>query len=156
MAVRGLSDTVATRLRKHHMKAFGVKVDIKDTKLKTISRQKQLDNPTNTADVIAAEAFSIIKGAWRMRDPIRMLTVTGINLCDEDQAQQLSLFADEDILAERTERAERAMDEIRSRFGSGSISYGSVIGNDIGLHPLSSLKKERERADVKGAGEEGS
>ncbi len=142
VAVRGLSDTVATRLRRHRMKAFGVKVDIKDTKLRTISRQKQLDNPTNTADVIAEEAFAIISREWKMRDPIRMLTVTGINLCDEDQAQQLSLFADEDILAERAEKAERAMDEIRARFGKGSIRYGSVIGNDIGLDPLSSLKKE--------------
>ena len=132
-AVTGLSDTVAARLRSHKMKAFGVKVDIKDPDLKVISRQQQLDNPANITDIIAETAMSIIRKSWKMRDPIRMLTITAINLCDENQAQQLSLFADENVLAEKGEKVERAMDDIRKKFGTDSIKFGSVIGNDIGL-----------------------
>lgn len=132
-AVTGLSDTVAARLRRHKMKAFGVKVDIKDPDLKVISRQQQLDNPANITDIIADTAMSIIRKSWKMRDPIRMLTITAINLCDENQAQQLSLFADENVLAEKGEKVERAMDDIRKKFGTDSIKFGSVIGNDIGL-----------------------
>lgn len=132
-AVMGLSDTVATRLRKHKMKAFGVKVDIKDPDFKVISRQRQLDNPTNLTEIIADTAMSIIKKSWRMRDPIRLITITAINLCDENQAQQLSLFSDENIMTEKSEKIERAMDDIREKFGSGAISFGSVINNDIGL-----------------------
>lgn len=132
-AVTGLSDTVAARLRRHKMKAFGVKVDIKDPDLKVISRQQQLDNPANITDIIAETAMSIIRKSWKMRDPIRMLTITAINLCDENQAQQLSLFADENVLAEKGEKVERAMDDIRKKFGTDSIKFGSVIGNDIGL-----------------------
>ena len=132
-AVTGLSDTVAARLRSHKMKAFGVKVDIKDPDLKVISRQQQLDNPANITDIIADTAMSIIRKSWKMRDPIRMLTITAINLCDENQAQQLSLFADENVLAEKGEKVERAMDDIRKKFGTDSIKFGSVIGNDIGL-----------------------
>lgn len=132
-AVTGLSDTVATRLRKHGLKAFGVKVDIKDPSLKVISRQQQLDNPTNVSEVIASSAIDTIKKSWRMRDPIRMLTITAINLCDENQAQQLSLFSNENVLAEKGEKVERAMDNIRKKFGTGAISFGSIINNDIGL-----------------------
>ena len=132
-AVTGLSDTVAARLRSHKMKAFGVKVDIKDPDLKVISRQQQLDNPANITDIIADTAMSIIRKSWKMRDPIRMLTITAINLCDENQAQQLSLFADENVLAEKGEKVERAMDDIRKKFGTDAIKFGSVIGNDIGL-----------------------
>ncbi|MDO4745054.1 MAG: DNA polymerase IV [Bacillota bacterium] len=131
--VLGLSDTVASRLRKYKMKAFGVKVDIKDPQFKVISRQMQLDNPTNLTEVIADTAMDIIAKHWRMRDPIRMLTVTAINLCDENQAQQLSLFAEENISTEKEEKAERAMDDIRKKFGDSAITFGSVIGNDIGL-----------------------
>lgn len=131
--VMALSDTVASRLRKYKLKAFGVKVDIKDPSFKVISRQMQLDNPTNLTEVIADTAMDIIMTHWRMRDPIRLITVTAINLCDENQAQQLSLFADENINTEKEERAERAMDDIRKKFGSGAISFGSVIKNDIGL-----------------------
>ena len=132
-AVTGLSDTVAARLRSHKMKAFGVKVDIKDPDLKVISRQQQLDNPANITDIIAETAMSIIRKSWKIRDPIRMLTITAINLCDENQAQQLSLFADENVLAEKGEKVERAMDDIRKKFGTDAIKFGSVIGNDIGL-----------------------
>ena len=132
-AVTGLSDTVAARLRSHKMKAFGVKVDIKDPDLKVISRQQQLDNPANITDIIAETAMSIIRKSWKMRDPIRMLTITAINLCDENQAQQLSLFTDENVLAEKGEKVERAMDDIRKKFGTDAIKFGSVIGNDIGL-----------------------
>ena len=132
-AVTGLSDTVAALLRSHKMKAFGVKVDIKDPDLKVISRQQQLDNPANITDIIADTAMSIIRKSWKMRDPIRMLTITAINLCDENQAQQLSLFTDENVLAEKGEKVERAMDDIRKKFGTDAIKFGSVIGNDIGL-----------------------
>lgn len=132
-AVIGLSDTVATRLRKHKMKAFGVKVDIKDPDFKVISRQQQLDNPTNLSEIIADTAMSIIRKSWRMRNPIRLITITAINLCDENQAQQLSLFSDENIMTEKGEKMERAMDNIREKFGSGAINFGSVINNDIGL-----------------------
>lgn len=131
--VTALSDTVASRLRKYQMKAFGVKVDIKDPQFKVISRQVQLDNPTNLTEVIASTAMDIIKKHWRMRDPIRLITVTAINLCDENQAQQMSLFADENINTDKEERAERAMDDIRQRFGDNAISFGSIIKNDIGV-----------------------
>ncbi len=131
--VIGLSDTVASRLRKYKMKAFGVKVDIKDPQFKVISRQVQLDNPTNLTEVIADTAMEIISKHWRIRDPIRMLTITAINLCDENQAQQLSLFADENVSTEKEEKAERAMDDIREKFGDSAISFGSVLKNDIGL-----------------------
>ena len=131
--VTALSDTVASRLRKYKMKAFGVKVDIKDPNFKVISRQVQLDNPTNLTEVIADTAMELIRKHWRMRDPIRLITVTAINLCDENQAQQLSLFADENINTDKEERAERAMDDIREKFGNSAISFGSVIKNDIGV-----------------------
>ncbi len=131
--VTALSDTVASRLRKHKMKAFGVKVDIKDPSFKVISRQVQLDNPTNLTEVIADTAMELIRKHWRMRDPIRLITVTAINLCDENQAQQLSLFAEENINTDKEERAERAMDDIREKFGNSAISFGSVIKNDIGV-----------------------
>jgi len=133
IAVTGLADTVATRLRKEKMKAFGVKVDIKNPSLKVISRQLQLDNPTNLAEIISDAALNIIRASWNMDSPVRMLTITAINLCDESQAQQLSLFSDENLLVEKGEKLERTMDSIREKFGSDAISFAAVMNNDIGL-----------------------
>ena len=137
-AVIALSDTVAVRLRQKKKKAFGVKVDIKDPSLKVISRQQQLDNPTNLAENIADAAVSIIEKSWNLRHPIRMLTVTAINLCPEDQAQQLSLFSSENIQNETGEKMERTMDDIRKKFGRNAITFGRIIKNDIGLESIKS------------------
>lgn len=137
-AVIALSDTVAVRLRQKKKKAFGVKVDIKDPSLKVISRQQQLDNPTNLAETLSDTAVSIIEKSWNLRHPIRMLTVTAINLCPEDQAQQLSLFSRENVQAETGEKMERAMDDIREKFGRDAITFGRIIKNDIGLESIKS------------------
>ena len=137
-AVIALSDTVAVRLRQKKKKAFGVKVDIKDPSLKVISRQQQLDNPTNLAENITDTAVSIIEKSWNLRHPIRMLTVTAINLCPEDQAQQLSLFSSENIQNETGEKMERTMDDIRKKFGRNAITFGRIIKNDIGLESIKS------------------
>ena len=47
--------------------------------------------------------------------------------------EQLSLFASENENHDKSESVERTMDEIRRKFGNGSIKFGRVIGNDIGV-----------------------
>ena len=132
-ALTDLSDTVAGRLRKYQLKAYGIKVDIKDTALKVVSRQKQFTKPTDLADEIREHAYEIVKEAWPEKKPIRMLTVTGINLADTNEDEQLSLFTEESESHEKSESVERTMDEIRKKFGNSSIKFGRVIGNDIGV-----------------------
>ncbi|MCB6993618.1 DNA polymerase IV [bacterium 210820-DFI.6.37] len=133
IAVTALSDTVASRLRKYQMKGFGIKVDIKDPNFKVISRQKQLDAPTNLSEEISHAAIEIIKASWRTRDPIRMLTITAINLCDESESEQLSLFDIGNRSREKGEKVERTIDDIRAKFGDKAITFGRVLNNDIGI-----------------------
>ncbi|MGN8713191.1 DNA polymerase IV [Hornefia butyriciproducens] len=132
-ALTRLSDTVAGRLRKYQLKAGGVKVDIKDTQLKTISRQTQLTRPTNLADELRRTAMELIRSFWPSQKPIRLITLTAISLCDETGEEQLSLFREENAAREKTESVERTMDAIRNRFGDSAIGFGQIIGNDIGI-----------------------
>lgn len=133
VAVTSLSDTVASRLRKYQMKGFGVKVDIKDPSFKVISRQKQLNNATNLSEEISTVALEIIQASWNLKNPIRLLTITAINLCDENESEQLTLFDQNNSKREKGEKTERTMDDIRAKFGDNAISFGSVINNDIGI-----------------------
>ncbi len=132
-AVAALSDTVASRLRKYQMKSFGVKVDIKDPHFKVISRQKQLDAPTNLSEEIARLAVEIIRSSWNLANPIRMLTITAIHLCDETESEQLSLFDMNAKSRERGEKVARTIDDIRAKFGGKSITLGRVLNNNIGV-----------------------
>ena len=132
-AVTALSDTVASRLRKYQMKAGGIKVDIKDPYFKSITRQKQLEVPTNLADEISRAAQGLILSSWNLNAKIRLLTVTGINLTDENDDQQLSLFLMDSEKREKAEKLERTIDEIRSKYGRKAVNFGQIIQNDIGI-----------------------
>jgi len=132
-AVTSLSDTVAGRLRKYQMKAYGVKVDIKDPSFHNISRQKQLSRPTHLATEIRQAAMEIIESSWRMADPIRLLTITAINLTDETADEQISLFDEPMPDREKGESIEKAMDDIRKKFGDSSITFGQLMDNDLGI-----------------------
>lgn len=133
IAVKALSDKVAGRLRQHGLKAGGVKIDIKDPYFKVISRQKQLDTTTWLAEEIAQAATELIRASWRAGAPIRMLTITAINLTDQLFQEQLSLFGADSSKREKAEKMELAMDEVRKKYGSGTIGFASVMSNDLGL-----------------------
>ena len=132
-AILSLSDTVAGRLRKYQLKCNGVKVDIRDPLFKTISRQKQLSAASNLAEEISEAALELICKTWNLKDPIRMLTVTGINLNDEQEAEQLSFFAAAQKNREKSESIERTLDDIRKKYGGSAITFGGILKNDIGI-----------------------
>lgn len=133
IAVKALSDKVAGRLRQHGLKAGGVKIDIKDPYFKVISRQKQLDTTTWLAEEIAQAAAELIRASWRAGAPIRMLTITAINLTDQLFQEQLSLFGSDSSKREKAEKMELAMDEVRKKYGNSTIGFASVMSNDLGL-----------------------
>ena len=137
-ALNALSDTVATRLRNYALKAGGVKVDIKDPSFTTISRQKKLDYHTNSTLDIYHEALNILTSCWNIDKPIRLITVTAINLEDEGISSQLCMFKDSD------DRLDNAMDSIRDRFGRESISFGQVLKDDIGITREGNIQDEKK------------
>ena len=131
-AVTALSDRVCSRLRRYGLKCRSVKAEIKDPDLRTISRQEGIRRPTDDPGTMSAAVIDLIKKSWRAEDPIRLLTVTAIDLCDRDQTEQLSIF-DADPADEQKKDIGRTLDEIRGKFGKNSIVFGSVIDNDLGI-----------------------
>lgn len=140
-AVIGLSDTVASRLRRYRLKARGVKTDTKDAYFKNISRQKQLPFATNITKEIAETAAELVKSSFPAGTEIRLITVTAINIEAENEDRQLSFF-DEAGPASRAadEKLERTIDVIREKFGKEAITYGQIIDNDIGIDTKDSGK----------------
>ncbi|SFO09017.1 DNA polymerase-4 [Eubacterium pyruvativorans] len=133
-AITSLSDTVSARLRKAGLRAGGVKVDIKDPSLVTISRQMKLDDPTDRAADIIRAAMDLIRGTVAPGSPIRLLTVTAIHLEEKNAPRQLNLFGALTSRAPETAGAsgqaedrtmEYTMDEIRRKFGRDAIGFAS-------------------------------
>lgn len=132
--VKALSDRVSARLRRHMMKAGGIKVEIKDPSFKVISRQTQLNSPTDISGDIYKTSLNIIRENWNLKDPIRLITVTAINLKDDSEPLQLDFFSAQDPHREKNQKIDKTLDAIRSRYGDSSITFGNIIGNDLGIH----------------------
>lgn len=132
-----LSDEVAARLRAHGLLCTAVQVLIKDTDLRSITRQAPLPAPTHLARDIARAAQALVEKNWPAQKPIRMLTVTALNLTDGTGARQLSWLEPEPQSDEKREKLEQSLDAIRKKYGKASIASASRLNSDLGLGPLS-------------------
>ena len=128
-----LSESVSARLRKHGFKCKVVEISIRDNGLNSITRQKRISQPTNITDEIVKAAFELFKKPYRWEHPIRSLGVRGSDLVMEDIPVQLDLF-DNQEKREKLERLDRAVDEIRRRFGYFSIQRAAMYQDKVLSH----------------------
>ena len=129
-----LSEEIGERLRRRGLRAATVSVTIKDPALRSISRQRTVSPPTDLGRELAGVAETIVLSEWGEGKPIRMLTVTAMNLVSGDGGEQIGLFdAERDRRHDKMERIEEAVDGIRGRFGSSALFRGAILGNDLGI-----------------------
>lgn len=137
LGITVLADTVATRMRRSGVKCYTVQLSIRNPSFKTISRQKPLLTPTFLAKELTDAAMEILEGCWNPNAPIRMLTLTGMNLVPADEApgEQLSLFEhSRQEERQKQEKLETTLDAIRAKFGKDAVSICGVLQNDIGVN----------------------
>jgi len=132
LGLRTLSESVAYRLRKHGKKCAGVQIAIKDPTFRTIDRQMSLHQPTHLTKDIFDAAHALVMRAWRVGVPIRLLSVTAIQLLDEDEGVQMSLFGQNGSDGKQ-EALEQMKDNLRRMYGKSIILPASTLGNDLGI-----------------------
>ncbi len=126
-----LSESIAVRMRKKGVKCTVVQVTIKDPDLHSIQRQEKLDSPTNLAKDITYKAMEIIRRSWNMKNPIRMLTVTGGGIVPENGAEQISFF--DEAKDPKRENLEKTIDAIRDKYGKDAVQNANIMNNDLGI-----------------------
>lgn len=127
-----LCDSVAHRLRRSGLRAWTVQVTIKDTDLKSITRQTTLSRATDLSSEMLTAAMTLTMA--NRPKAIRMLTVTVSGLTDQTTGEQISLFADEQLPdVDRQRRLEHTLDRLRDRYGWSSVRPGATLQNDLGI-----------------------
>lgn len=136
--VSAICENVATRMRKKRVKCWVVQIGVKDPNLKTITRQKTLTAPTHLSTELSTAAMELLRSCWNFNAPIRMLAVSGTSLVPEDASgEQLCLFSPVDVSGhDKREHLEAALDGIREKFGSDSVTTGALLHEDLGLSEL--------------------
>lgn len=119
-----LCDSAASRMRADGARAACVCVTIRANDFKNRSHQCRLENPTDISAQIFQTSKQLFAELWDRRTPLRLLGVT-LSEISREGYDQLSLFGGEG--RGKSQKLDRAMDAIRSRYGSGAIARGAVM-----------------------------
>lgn len=131
-----LCASIEKSLRKKEMLAISAAIGVKDSELEKHEYQTPLNFPTHSAHEIASQVFALFRQKYRWRRNIRAITVRTVKLTDSASGVQVSFFDGN----EKHKKAENAAYEIEKKFGSGTVTYASLIG-DMKL-PYKSNKSE--------------
>lgn len=118
------ADEVARRLRACGLRARGVRVKLKTTEFRLESRQRSLDQATDTAAVLYETACELL-GHFALDEEYRLVGLAAFDLASEREPQQLGLFGGE--TRARQTRLDRALDTVRERFGKDALQRATSL-----------------------------
>ena len=115
-----LTEGVSARLRAAGIRTGTVAVKIRDSRFRTITRQKTLPEPTDLTDTIWREALELTRPEVRGKR-IRLLGVAATQL---GQPEQIGMF---EVVDEKQRRVVDATDAVRRRFGDRAVTRASLL-----------------------------
>jgi DNA polymerase-4 len=116
-----LSEQVGHDLRVEGVQAGTIAIKLRWSSFQTITRQRSLVQPTDSASDIYKAAAALLAAALKRGAKVRLLGVRATNLAE---GRQLGLF---DANGEKRARLEKTVDEIRDRFGPQAIRRATLI-----------------------------
>jgi DNA polymerase-4 len=122
-ALLKLSEMVAKRLRAAKLYAKTIQLKMRHEDFSTFTRALTLDHATQLDQEVAGAVIRLFGQAWDGKTRIRLLGVQAGSL--QDAEGQMSLL--EEPKTERWRAAFRSIDQIRDRFGEGSIGLGKTL-----------------------------
>ena len=123
-----LSEMVASRLRKDHVRSSCICVEIKGTDFRRSTHQRKLRTPTDITDEISRTARKLYRENYAGRS-VRLIGVRATDITQEEFAQ-LDLFEQEQ--REKLRKLDASIDKIRAKFGKDSVQRASFLKGDIG------------------------
>ena len=126
-----LAESVARRLREQGLKGRVVSIGIRDKNLVSFTRQSKLLSATNDTRKLQCTALKLFNSnySFETMPPVRSLTVSVSELCDENDSFQLDMFEDNE-LAERLDRLNHAVDGLKDRFGSDCVRQAFLLKDE--------------------------
>jgi len=114
--LRRSADTVGRRLRANGYVAHGVRVKLKTSDFQILTRQRQLEPPTDTAETLYGEAVSLL-AEFGHPGPFRLIGLAAYDLSKGDDPMQLELFG----ARAKRRGLETAIDDLIARFDAGVV-----------------------------------
>ena len=122
-----LCESVAERLREYGLLCSTVTLAVRDQSLKWFERQCKLCMPSCTSAELAHAALCLFRQHVAPPYALRSLGVRASDLCGSSM-RQLSILP-ESLKAQKQERAEAAVDSIRTRYGHNAVQRGLMLAD---------------------------
>ncbi len=116
-----LSDQVGRDLRDGGLQAKTIAIKLRWSDFATITRQTTLPHTTDATSDIYQAAVTLLTAAMKRGAKVRLIGVRATHLAS---GHQLGFF---ESASEKRARADRAVDEIRDRFGDTAIRRASLV-----------------------------
>ena len=120
-----LCESVASRLRDQGYRCGTVQIHIRDKTLFVYERQAPLPYPAGDAESLFHAAYKLASRHNLREHPVRSLGVRACALVD-DKVTQLSIFPEIQRM-QKQEELERAMDDLKNRFGAKIVQRGLML-----------------------------
>jgi DNA polymerase-4 len=122
--VAGLSEHVALRLRRKDLRGRTVHLKVRFSDFSTRTAQVTLDEPTDQSERILTAARMLLETAWAPGVGVRLL---GVGVSGFGSVPRQMTLLDEAAERRDGRRAaiERAVDELRERFGEDAVRFGT-------------------------------
>jgi DNA polymerase-4 len=141
--LRKAADVLAARLRENNLVANGVRVKLKRADFRTVSRQRQLKNPTDGSDLVYTIAIELAD-ALLEHAPFRLIGIGAYDLQSRKATAQIDML---DQASGRAGKLDKLVDEARARFGPGSLRRARQVADQTVLDeaPNMDFMKEKRR-----------
>jgi DNA polymerase-4 len=118
-----LTEKVMKRLREHCLYARTVQLKLRNKDFETITRAETLPDPTGLDRHVLEAILHLFRANWTSAVPVRLLGVQVSQLTT--QAPQPNLITGEQDA--KWEKALKAADRLKDRFGANSLHLGSAL-----------------------------
>ena len=128
---------VAARLRRSNRLARGVRVKLKTSDFRIVTRQGVLGEPTDVGAVLYAQATSLLDQMVGESGPFRLVGLSAYDLvAAQSPVAQLELLPQ---AGNRERRLETTMDALAERFGRGVVQRAGDLVRDRGVGVAANL-----------------
>lgn len=141
-----LCETVTTRLRKDHVLATVIAIEIQYFDFYHTSKQLTLFTSTNTTREVHLAACKLFDELWDGM-PIRHLGVHASKVVEDLSMRQLNLFDMNQY--EKLKKMDQAVDKIRRRYGDDSIMRATFLNERI-YHMSGGICPEKRKPEYEG------
>ena len=125
-----LAESVCSRMRELASRCTVVEISVRDTELRSFTRQKKLSAPSCSSQELAEVGLYLFRRNYRREKPVRSIGLRGAGLMEAQGTVQMSLYP-EDQRRDKWERIDAAVDCLRQRYGYMSIRRALVDSDPL-------------------------